>query len=140
MVPESPRRHVGRRHVGHLLPLADLVERALAQSGVDGEDLAVDDVPDGSGLGGVATGDGDRDVDVHHLGRPGVGEVLRGGPDHRSLGRALECLDRGAEAAAAEEEVAAGRHARHDREHPPVRVVGGFEAEELPCIHVGRAT
>ena len=60
------------------------VERALAERGVDGEDLAVADVADGAGLGDLVAVDGERHVDVEHLARLGVRQVLGGRPDARA--------------------------------------------------------
>ena len=78
---------------------------------------------------------GDGHVDVHHRRRPGVGEVLGGGPDHRPTGGRLEGRDRGAQPAAAEQEHVPGAEPGHHRQVPAVRVVGRLEPEELPGVH-----
>ena len=80
------------------------VDRPVAERGVDGEDLAVADVAHGAGLGDLVAVDGDRDVDVEHLARLGVRQVLAGRPHQRPPARALEGRDRRAEPAATEQE------------------------------------
>ena len=60
------RRQAAARR-GHRLPLTGRVERPLAERGVHGEDLAVADVADRTGLGDLVPDDGDGDVDVEDL-------------------------------------------------------------------------
>ena len=107
----------------------------VPERGVDGEDLAVTDVCDRPRLGGPVAGDGDGHVDVHDLGRLRVRQVLRGRPHDRPPGGALQRLDGGPEAAAAEQEQTVGADAGHDLEVPPQRVVRRAQAEELTGVH-----
>ena len=55
-------------------------------------------------LRGLVTVDGDRDVDVEHLARLGVRQVLAGRPHQRPSARALQRRDRGGQPAPAEQE------------------------------------
>ena len=72
----------------------------------------------------------DRHVDVDDRGGPGVGQVLRRRPHDGSLGGALERLDRRAQAAAAEQEAAAGEMPGVDRAGASGRVVRRLEPEK----------
>jgi hypothetical protein len=77
---------------------------------------------------------GDGDVDDGR--RPGVGEVLRGCPHQRAVGRALERLDRRAQPASAEQRAASGAQRRDDGQMPEiVVVVGAREPEEPESVH-----
>ena len=110
---DAVRALVGRRHVRrHRLPLPLVGELAVAEGGVDGEDLAVGDVAHGAGLRHLVPLDGERDVDVDELAGAGEREVLGGRPDRLPPARALHRGDRGAEPGAAEHEVAARADAR----------------------------
>ena len=92
----------------HPLELGGPIERALAEGGVDGEDLAVGDVAHGAGLGHLVPFDGEDDIDVDDLAGAGVGEVLGRRPDRRAPRRALHGGDRRPEAGTPEQEVTAG--------------------------------
>ncbi len=88
---------------------------------------------DDARLGIVLADAGRPDVEVHHAGRPGVGEVLRRGPDQRPAGGALHGRDgRGQAHAAEHEHLVRAAHAdvRRQRQVPAVRIVRGAQVEE----------
>ena len=68
------------------------------------------------------------DADVHDRRRPGVREVLAGGPDERPAGHPLERLDARTEPAAAEQRAEPRAQRRHDGQPPEVRVLGALAA------------
>ena len=135
MIALAGRAVVGTGNVGEPRPLAVVAAVACTQRGVDGEDLAIADVRDRAGLGGLVPGARDGDVDVDDLGRMREREVLRHRPDDRTVGGAFERFDGRAETAPAEQELVVGADAGHDLEVPAEWVVRGAQAEELAREH-----
>ena len=113
------------------------VERVgpVAERADDRQDLAVVDVRHHAGLADLVAAHRLDHLEREHRRRARVREVLRGRPDAGPAGRLFHHLDRGAEAAPAEQRAGAGDQARHDRHLPEVLARAPFEAEEGPGIH-----
>ena len=116
------RRHVERK----LLPGTRLIKRTSSQRCIHGEYLSVPDVPRGASLGDLMTMHRNRDINIEHLPRLGVGKVLRGRPYARASGGDLHGRDRSTEGAAAEEKPSTGTEATRDLHRPPKRIVAGL--------------
>ena len=116
------RTHVERK----LFPGARLIKRTSTQRCVHGEYLSVPDVPRGASLGDLVTMHRNRDINIEHLPRLGIGKVLSGRPYARASGGDLHGRDRSTEGAAAEEKPSTGAEATRDLHRPPKRIVAGL--------------
>jgi hypothetical protein len=112
-----------------------LFQITIAKRGIDRQNLSITHMTNGASLRDLMTMHRQRDVNVHHLTRLGIRQVLSCGPYGFATRSAFHRGNCRSEATAAKKEAATSTNALHDRQDPTMRVVSGLQSQELSAIH-----
>ena len=112
-----------------------LFQITIAKRGIDRQNLSITHMTNGASLRDLMTMHRQRDVNVHHLTRLGIGQILRSCPNCLSARGPLHRGNCRPEAATAKKESTTSTNALHNRQDPTMRVVSGLQSQELSAIH-----